>query len=207
MTTAVSARASAPRKSETSEEVWETQRPGAEGEGRARVILENVVPQVDGGRFPAKRSVGEVVRVEVDAFTDGHDKLSVSLRHRGGEADEWHEADMSPLVNDRWFGEFSVHVVGWHEFTISAWVDHFATWRYDLQKRVAAGQNVAVDLQIGANLVDEAAAATDGEISRSLSAFAALLRSDRRGEATELALGASLGALMRRYAPGGSSPS
>src|SRR5215217_7890343 len=125
MTTAVSARASAPRVPETSEEVWETHRPNTEGEGRARVILENVVPQVDGGRFPAKRSVGEVVRVEVDAFTDGHDKLSVSLRHRGGEAlgqaEAWQEVEMSPLVNDRWMGEFAVHAVGWHEFTISAW--------------------------------------------------------------------------------------
>src|SRR5215212_2417607 len=178
MTTAVSARVGAPR---ITEQRWESQPPDERGEGRARVILENVVPQVDGGRFPAKRSVGEVVRVEVDAFTDGHDKLSVSLRHRGGEADQWQEVEMSPLVNDRWMGEFAVHAVGWHEFTISAWVDHFATWRYDLQKRVAAGQNVAVDLQIGANLVDEAAAATDGEIGRSLGAFAALLRSDRRG--------------------------
>jgi starch synthase (maltosyl-transferring) len=170
-------------------------------DGRARVILENVTPCVDNGRFPAKSSVGETVRVEVDAFTDGHDKASVSLRHRTNESSDWNEVEMSPLVNDRWFGEFDVHAIGNHEFTISAWVDRFATWRYDLQKRVTAGQNVAVDLQIGAELVEEAAATTQGDIARSLKAFATLLRSDQRGEATEAALGPSLANLMRRHAP------
>jgi starch synthase (maltosyl-transferring) len=170
-------------------------------DGRARVVIENATPLVDYGRFPAKSSVGETVRVEADAFTDGHDKLSVSLRHRGGESADWHEVDMAPLVNDRWVGEFDVHAIGSHEFTVSAWVDRFATWRYDLQKRVAAGQNVAVDLLIGAELVAEAAAATDGEVSRSLGAFAAMLKSDQRGEATEVALGMPLASLMRRHAP------
>lgn len=170
-------------------------------DGRSRVILENVAPSVDGGRFPAKSSVGETVRVEVDAFTDGHDKISVSLRHRSHEGADWQEVDMQPLVNDRWFGEFEVFAIGNHEFTISAWVDRFATWRYDLQKRVAAGQNVAVDLLIGADLVTEAAAAAEGEVSRALTAFAELLRSEQRGEATEIALGSSLANLMRRHAP------
>ncbi len=170
--------------------------------GRARAVIENVTPRVDCGRFPAKRSAGETVTVEADAFTDGHDKIGVALRHRReGAAAEWHEVDMSPLVNDRWAGEFDVHAVGWHEFTVVAWVDRFATWRYDLQKRVAAGQNVGVDLLIGAQLVEEAAGAAEGEAGRSLASLATLLRSDSRDEATEVALGATLATLMRRHAP------
>ncbi len=169
--------------------------------GQARVVIENITPRVDGGRFPAKRSAGELVTVEADVFTDGHDKISVALRHRREGAGAWHEVDMGPLVNDRWTGEFDVHAVGWHEFTVVAWVDRFATWRYDLDKRVTAGQNVAVDLQIGATLVDEAAAASEGEVGRSLAAFATFLRSDAHDEATEVALGASLATLMRRHAP------
>ena len=170
-------------------------------DGRARVILENVVPNVDAGRFPAKSSVGETVRVEVDAFVDGHDKISVALRHRTSENLPWQEVDMSPLVNDRWFGEYDVHAAGWQEFTVSAWVDHFATWRYDLQKRVTAGQNVSVDLLIGAQLVEDAAAASEGDVAKSLASFATILRSDLKGEATEVALGTSLQTLMRRHAP------
>jgi starch synthase (maltosyl-transferring) len=178
-------------------------------DGLARVVIEKISPCVDNGRFAVKRTVGETVRVEADAFTDGHDKIGVALRYRvlgandanGNGAGDWLEVDMSPLVNDRWFGEFAVHAVGWQEFTVCAWVDRFATWRSDLQKRVAAGQNLAVDLLIGAQLIEEAAAATDGEVSRSLSAFAKYLRSDSQSEATEVALGASLQALMRRHAP------
>ncbi len=172
----------------------------AEG-SRARVVIENIVPHVDAGRFPAKRSVGELVRVEADAFVDGHDKIGVIVRHRSGELSQWDEVEMTALVNDRWAGEFEVHAVGWHEFTIVAWVDRFATWAYELQKRVAAGQNVAVDLFIGAELVQEAATANDGEPARSLLAFARMLRSNAAGEATEAALGSSLASLMRRHAP------
>ncbi len=169
--------------------------------GRARVVIENIVPDVDAGRFPAKRSVGEVVRVEADVFVDGHDRISAALRHRGEGAGEWQEVDMAAGVNDRWAGEFPVHTVGWHEFTVVAWVDRFATWRYDFQKRVAAGQNVTVDLMIGAELVEDAAAKNAGEVARSLGGFAQFLRSDSRAEATEVALGESLAALMRRHAP------
>jgi starch synthase (maltosyl-transferring) len=177
-------------------------------DGRARAVIENIVPEVDGGRFAVKRSVGETVRVEADVFTDGHDKISVRVRHRflanvGDVTEgngEWREVDMSPLINDRWFGEFAVHTVGWHEFAIAAWVDHFGTWRSDFAKRVAAGQNVEVDLLIGADLVEESAAATDGEIARSLNAYAKVLRSEIRSEAIEAAVGVPLQALMRRHA-------
>ncbi len=185
-------------------------RPAAQGRttaddlppnGRARVVVENITPRVDCGRFPAKRSAGEVVTVEADAFTDGHDKIAVALRHRREGAEQWLEVDMSPLVNDRWAGEFEVHAVGWHEFTVVAWVDRFATWRYDLKKRVAAGQNVAVDLQIGAAHVEEAAAIGEGEVASSLAAFARFMRSDVAAEATEVAMSEGLASLMRRHAP------
>ena len=170
-------------------------------QGQSRVVIEGVVPWVDAGRFPAKASVGEAVRVEADVFVDGHDKISAAIKHRISQSDNWHESDMSPGVNDRWTAEFEVHAVGWHEFTVLAWVDHFATWRSDLQKRVAAAQDVSVDLIIGAELVEQAAAATDGDVSRSLTNFARLLRSNDNGEATEVALSGSLQTLMRRHGP------
>ena len=172
--------------------------------GRSRAIIEHVTPVVDGGRFPAKRSVGETVRVEADAFTDGHDKISVAVRHRycaQGADGIWHEVDGVPVVNDQWAAEFEVHAVGWHEVAVSAWVDPFATWQYDLKKRVAAGQDVAVDLAIGAALVEDAATETDGEVSRQFGEFARALRSANRAEATEVGLGANVGQLMRRHGP------
>jgi starch synthase (maltosyl-transferring) len=178
-------------------------------DGRSRAILENVTPVVDAGRFPAKRSVGEAVRVEADAFTDGHDKISVALLHRSGDgpgdgtgdAGGWHEVDMAPVINDRWAAEYEVHALGWHQFTVVAWVDPFATWQYDLRKRVAAGQDVGVDLQIGAELVEDAARETNGDVSQSFSDLARALRSDNRAAAVEVALGSQVAQLMRRHAP------
>ncbi|HEX8323548.1 MAG TPA: alpha-1,4-glucan--maltose-1-phosphate maltosyltransferase [Tepidisphaeraceae bacterium] len=169
--------------------------------GQSRVVIENLVPNVDTGRFAAKRATGEVVRIEADAFTDGHDKIAVALRYRTGQTGAWSEVDMTPTVNDRWMGEITVYAVGMMEYTVAAWVDSFGTWRYDLQKRVNAGQDVSVDLLIGAQLVEEAAGQTQGDVASRLSAAATALRSDDKGRATQAALDVSLQDVMRRHAP------
>lgn len=174
---------------------------GVPTRGRARAVIEHLVPRVDAGRFAAKRSVGEVIRVEADAFTDGHDKISVALLHRPAGSDTWTELDMSPTVNDRWSAEFRVEKPGSHEYVVRAWVDHFATWRYDLNKRVAAGQDVGVDLVIGAQLVEDAARHVDDDVARTLGDFATRLRGTDRVPAIDAALGTPLQTLMRRHAP------
>src|SRR5688500_7873033 len=97
-------------------------------EGRQRVIIERVEPEIDGGRFPIKRTVGEPVVVEADIFADGHDVLAAVLKV-GNQ-----EYPMRPLANDRWRGEFTINEIGAHTYTIEAWVDHFATWERDLEK-------------------------------------------------------------------------
>ncbi len=127
-------------------------------EGRKRVVIEGITPQVDGGRFPAKRTVGDLVRVEADIFTDGHDAIAASLLARREGSGEWTEIPMQPLVNDRWFAAFGVSELGYYEFKVQGWVDHFETWRRDLLKRIAAESDTQVDYLIGADLV--AAAAT-----------------------------------------------
>ena len=123
----------------------------------SRVIVEGVEPEIDGGRFPAKRSVGEELAVEADVFTDGHEVLAAVLRFRPAAAAHWSEVTMTPLVNDRWAGSFAVTQPGWYEYTVQAWIDRFATWRRDLGKRVDAGQDVASELLEGADLVRQAA--------------------------------------------------
>ena len=134
--------------------------------GRRRVVIEGISPQVDGGRFPVKRTVGDRIRVEAVAYTDGHDAIRVVIGHRPPATDAGSRARWSPLGNDIWEGGFSVDEIGRHDFVVTAWVDRFETWRRDFAKRVEAGQDVTVDLLIGAALVDDAAAraaiATDG---------------------------------------------
>ena len=127
-------------------------------EGRRRAVIENVRPQVDGGRFPAKRVVGDTLVVDADVFADGHDEVRALLSWRTPAGPAWQQQEMEPLDNDRWQASFRLGEVGRYEFFVSAWVDYWRTWVHDLQKRVDAGQDVTVDLQIGAQLV--AAAAT-----------------------------------------------
>jgi starch synthase (maltosyl-transferring) len=121
--------------------------------GRNRAVIEGVEPEVDGGRYPAKRCLGDTVYIEADIFTDGHDLLSAVLLHRKQADAHWTESPMSALVNDRWRGEFIATELGPWIFTVEAWVDGFKTWRRDLQKRIAANQDSPVDYLIGADLI------------------------------------------------------
>ena len=131
--------------------------------GRQRVIIEGVEPEIDCGRYPIKRTVGEKVVVEADLFTDGHDAISCLLLYRpegkpgSRAAVKWTEVPMEFLDNDRWRAEFTVTGMGRWLYTVTGWVDAFKTWRRDLKKRVDAGQDVSVDLLIGAELIRQAA--------------------------------------------------
>jgi starch synthase (maltosyl-transferring) len=109
-----------------------------------RVIIEDVTPQVDEGRFPAKRTAGEEVIVEADVFADGHDVLAAVVLWRLQGAARWREVAMAPLGNDRWRASFTAAVeFATYEFTVEGWVDRYATWAYGLEKKIAAGQDVS----------------------------------------------------------------
>jgi len=155
------------------------------------------MPEIDGGRFPAKRVVGETVTVEADVFADGHDTLAAALRFRHAASPDWSEASMQLLGNDRWRGEFPVTEIGRYVFTVEGWVDHFETWSRQLAKRLQAGQDVKVELEVGARMLEAAAARADGAAADAarLNALAKSLRSGK----TESADGQA-GDLMRRYA-------
>ncbi len=126
-------------------------------EGRRRVVIEAISPEVDGGRFPVKRTIGDRVRVEADIFVDGHDSISALVLYRPDGSEFWIQEPMQPLGNDRWSAEFTVTELGRYRYTIQAWIDHYETWRKDLLKRIAAKGDTAVDYLIGAQLIEDAA--------------------------------------------------
>jgi len=167
-----------------------------------RVAIENVLPAVDGGRFPARRTVGEEVRVTADIHADGHDMIRAVLRYRPEGETEWREAPMRLLVNDRWSGTFRVDRIGRYRFTLEGWVDRFASWRRDLGRKAEAGQPVSVDLEAGARMVEEAAGRAAGQDRKVLRERAAALRVGKgrtEGEAVENALDPELLERMERY--------
>ena len=142
-------------------------------QGRSRVVIENVKPEIDCGRFPAKRTVGERMTVEADIFVDGHDALSALLLYRKEGASAWIETPMQPLVNDRWRGTFEVNEIGNYYYTLQAWVDRFKSWRQGFAKKVEAGQDVALELLAGAKLIEQAAKSAAGDDHKLLTRFAA----------------------------------
>ncbi len=165
-----------------------------------RVIIEGVQPEIDGGRFPIKRSVGESVEAEADIFTDGHDVIAAILLYRKETDKAWRGVFMKALGNDRWRGSFRVEEIGSYFYTFQAWVDHFVTWWRDIKKKVAAGQEVAADLLIGSKLIQNAAAQAVGEDKTMLSSWAELLVSDKpMAEKIRLALDGNLARLASRY--------
>jgi starch synthase (maltosyl-transferring) len=165
---------------------------------RRRVVIEGVSPEIDGGRFPSKRTIGEPVVVEADIFTDGHDAVTCVLRYRPASESEWSEVAMTPLVNDRWQAEFIPDALGRYHYAIEGWVDHFRSWARDLAKRVEAGQDVTVDLQIGAAWVEEAAERAKGKDRTDLKQFAKALNAGKQ-QAVQQALSLELSILMDRY--------
>jgi starch synthase (maltosyl-transferring) len=168
-------------------------------EGRRRVVIEAVEPVVDGGRFPAKRIVGDLVDVEADVFADGHDRLGAAVRYRHEASPEWLEAAMSLVESDRWRATFRLTRAGCYRFQVGAWVDPFGTWREDLLKRLAAGQDLEPELLGGAQLVAAAARRASGEDAERLKAWAQRLKEPRPEEFAELATSEELGALMTRW--------
>lgn len=131
--------------------------PDQLGEGRRRVVIEDLGPAVDAGRFPIKRVPGEPVRVEAAIFTDGHDRIAARLRWQREDEADWQEAPLTPQANDRWYGVFIPAEIGRYRFTVSAWIDSFQTWRHDLTRREGEG-DIALALRIGAELIEAAAA-------------------------------------------------
>ncbi|MGI8770578.1 MAG: maltotransferase domain-containing protein, partial [Acidobacteriaceae bacterium] len=170
--------------------------------GRSRVVIENVTPQVECGRFAAKRVVGDDVVVEADVFGDGHDLVRARVLYRHEHEEAWTAVEMTALGNDHWQAAFPVARLGFYRFTIVGEIDHFGTWRYELKKRLDAGQDLDLPLKTGAAMIEATASriANDGAGSdaQRLQTFARDLLSVGDG-ATATAFDTTLMELMQRY--------
>ena len=120
------------------------------------IIIERVQPEIDGGRYPIKRVVGDVLRVSADIFKDSHDKIAAVLQYRRKGDTHWQEAEMRLVDNDRWSGEFLLPSNTRYEYTIAAFPDRWATWRDEIEKKHAAGQDVALEVIEGRMILEEA---------------------------------------------------
>ena len=134
------------------------------------MVIEDVQPCVEGGRWPVKRVVGDVLEVTADIFKEGHDVLVAFLKHRRADDGEWRETPMRLVDNDRWAGSFLLEDNARYRYTIEALLDPFQSWLADLVKRVDAGQDVASELLEGLALVRAAARRARGADAAALRA-------------------------------------
>ncbi|MCC7499226.1 MAG: alpha-1,4-glucan--maltose-1-phosphate maltosyltransferase [Bryobacterales bacterium] len=167
-------------------------------DGRKRVVIETVKPEIECGRFPIKRVVGDSIVVAARVFADGHDMVSAGLIYSPPACDDWIQVKLSATGNDWWQGNFTVDHLGVYRYSVRGWVDRFKTWRRDTRKKLDAGQDVSVDLITGGQLLVGATERAHGSDLIRLRAFHAML--DGSGvtldEKLELALGAELARLM-----------
>ncbi|MFH0813628.1 MAG: alpha-1,4-glucan--maltose-1-phosphate maltosyltransferase [Pseudomonadota bacterium] len=169
-------------------------------DGRKRIVIEHVEPEIDGGQFPIKRVVGEKVVVKADIFADGHDSVSARLLYKGPVDSKWKEVPMRFIENDRWKGEFIVEELGIYYYTPVGWVDYFRTWQKDLKKKFDAGQDVSVDVLIGVKYIEEAKKGALKSDKKRLIEFIDVLKNEVDIEkSVSLALSKELSDLIDRY--------
>ncbi len=155
---------------------------------RQTVVIENVAPTVDGGRYAVKREVGAVLEVTADIFKEGHDVLRAYLKYRRVRETEWRETPMRFVDNDRWAGAFTLEANDRYLFTIEAFPDPYRSWLADLDKRHAAGQDAASELLEGAALIRDAAGRASGAEAEALRGHAESLGKARAHDPALLAL-------------------
>ncbi len=187
--------------------------------GRNRVVIEDIHPQIDGGRHPVNRIVGDEVVVTAAIFADGHDHIAAQLLYRRANERNWRVAPMTAVNNDIWTGTFKVDKPGAWQYTILGWVDHFDTWESELRKRLAAQQdpatavagpdastatgeqNIPLAFRTGAILIKKAAERAKGADARRLTEAARSLeeKAARNDPFYDYPLAPGIVALMARY--------
>ena len=178
-----------------------SRRAASEAAKQPRLSIDAVSPSVDAGLFPARRIVGEAVRVAADIVGDGHDQLAVVMRWRAPGATAWTETRMAAVGNDRYAGSFPLLGLGVHHYTVSAWRDAFATYQDELGKKFAAGVPITLELTEGVQLVQRAADEAVGVLQAELRALTSTLaRADAQTQRVTL-LAATTTALMQRADP------
>lgn len=113
---------------------------------------------VEGGRWPAKGVVGEMIPFSATVFREGHDALGVEvlltspsgkqtvIRMREGAAG-----------SDSWHAKAVLDVTGIWKFKIQAFSDEYGTWHHNTEVKLAAGIDQELMMLEGVRLFTGAA--------------------------------------------------
>ncbi|MGB3802001.1 MAG: alpha-1,4-glucan--maltose-1-phosphate maltosyltransferase [Lewinella sp.] len=164
-----------------------------------RTVIDHVTPQVNNGRFPIKKVVGEYVKVSAKIFGDSHDYIRALVEYRKSGSDAWQYVEMEEDKNDLWEGSFKVSEQGFYDYRLVAWIDHLKTWHSGFKKKEADGQDMGVELQIGANFLSEKADKLDGDDKHRVTEAIQRLGGDDQRESVAYVLGDDFADLLQHY--------
>jgi starch synthase (maltosyl-transferring) len=165
-------------------------------QGLQRVVVEYVTPEIDAGRFYIKKIEGDILQVEADIFTDGHDHVRGRLLYKHDSEKKWSFAPMHLINNDRWQASFDLPKTGFYQYTVTGWVDHALTWLEGFFKKYQDAQHMGVELLIGAGFL-EAMLPLAGKVDqKSINKIIALLRDEPK---YDLAVNTVLGKELHHF--------
>src|SRR5579872_3054634 len=161
-----------------------------------RIVIDNVIPSVDGGRFAAKRVIGEPVVIEADVFADGHGVLGVELLWRSADSRDWLRSPMRSVNNDVWRATIHPERIGRYEFTIEAWIDGYGTLARDIELKRAAGAEFGYELAEAWTALDRARKLVNGSANKVISSALKWLTDASPDESADILLTPDLREVM-----------
>lgn len=148
--------------------------------GKIRPVIENLSPEINNGKYPTKSITGRKIYAQADILVDGHDNLGFRLLSRHSSEKQWMESKMYGINEDRYEGFFITEKIGFYEFKIQAWVDHFATWQHEVEAKIKAGQHLVVELLVGIELLEKIKKLADKDDKKEITDFVAILKDPLR---------------------------
>jgi len=167
---------------------------------QSRVVIEDVSPQINGGLFPVKRVIGEIVNIKATVLCDGHDVVQAGVLFKHKSQKKWTEVRLVPGNNDEWTGFFNVLKQGETEFYIEGWVDYALNWQAGIIKKIKDGQHVKSELLEGAEYISTILKTSDKKDSEVLKSALSILKDPSAyDKAIEICQSEALTRLLFKY--------
>lgn len=169
-------------------------------QGQLRVYIDNVYPEIDGGKYPIRRVPGEIVEVEADVFADGHDLVCARLLYRHFSEKKFSIAPMESTGGERWKGSFEITKQGTYIYTIEAWLDHALSWQHTLKRRLAGKEKLDVELLHGVKFFQKIKTKAAAKEKKSIEDIIELFKDKKRyDEAVKMALSTEAEQWIKKY--------
>jgi len=122
--------------------------------GNKRIIITNILPDVQQESYYIKSALNETVTVAADIFCDGHDEIFAVILLKKPSGKQLEEIPMTLINNDHWQAIILCDETGIYEYQVQAWIDHYTTWKKRILKKIEAEtDDINVEWAMGAELI------------------------------------------------------